>query len=105
MTYLMRGASEGDYTTIQATHPALAGTYVCYAFRDGSVEKEAVILWAVLSNGLPEPITISGVWNGTHTQANMFVLMPDGRCARYEQSWASEANAAEDLRQFDRSEP
>ena len=104
MSYLVRGAVDGDYSTIHATHPALAGTYICYAFKDGTVDKELVILWAVMSDGTPEPITISGVWNGTPSQANMFVQMPDGRCARYEQSWASEACASDELRQFDRSE-
>lgn len=103
MSYLIRDAVDGDYSTIHATHPALGSTYVCYAFRDGEIEREPVILWAVLSNGLPEPVTMSGVWNGTPQQANMFVEMPCGRCSRYEESWPSAA-AAEELRKFDRSE-
>lgn len=104
MSYLMKGAKEGDFTTIHATHPALPGTYVCYAFAGVETSKEPVILWAVLSDGTPEPITINGVWDGANQQ-NSFVLFPDGRCARYEQSWRNEAEAVAELRQFDRSLP
>lgn len=104
MSYRINGADEGDYTTIYATHPALPGTYICYAFQDGEVAKEPVVLWGVLCNGTPEPISMSGVWNSTPAQANMFVMFPDGRCARFDQSWESETAAADELRQYDRSE-
>ena len=86
--YVMNGADPEDFDTIYATHPALPGTYIGYALQDRHLHREPVVLWGVLSNGSPEPISLDGVWGGT-TQANSFVIFPDGHCARYEQSWPS----------------
>lgn len=103
MSYLLKGAEASDFETIHATHPAMPNTYVCYAFKDGTIHKDPVVLWAVLSNGVPEPITLDGVWGGTAHQANMFLQFPDGRCGRYDQSWPNEDEAVAALKQFDRS--
>ncbi|QNO25711.1 hypothetical protein EEB18_013000 [Sphingopyxis sp. OPL5] len=96
-SYVMKDANPDDFDTIYATHPALPDTYIGYALDDGTLHRVPVVLWAVLSNGSPEPISMDGVWGGT-SQDNNFVIFPDGHCARYEQCWDTIEEAIAALR-------
>lgn len=96
----MRGApdSKADDLTIYATLPALPGTYIVYANRDGSTERSTVVAWGVLEDGAVVPLTISGAWDGVANRNN-FVLHPDGSCGKYEQGWSTLEEAVEAVRQ------
>lgn len=97
--YWMRGAPgavSGD-TAIHATHPALPGTYIVYARKDGATERTPVLLWGVLDDGVAVPITLSGVWDGVSNRNN-FVLHPDGSCGKFEENWDSIEDAVAALR-------
>lgn len=75
-----------DFEVIVATHLAHPQTYVVYAETDGSHHTDTVVLWGVLQDGSPVPITMNGAWDGTINQ-NKFVMYPDGTCAAFERSW------------------
>lgn len=87
--------------TIVATHPAPVGTYLVYAHHDAPPSRVPVVLWAVMPDGSPEPITMSGVWDGVEN-ANSFVLHPDGSCSSYERVWDNLEEAVEEMKAFDR---
>lgn len=89
MTYKMMGTErldELDVETLVTTHPAPPGTFVIYAHKDGSHNRTPAVLWGVLMDGTPVPITLSGVWDGT-VNRNKFVLHPDGYCSDFDNSW------------------
>lgn len=81
-------ADLNEFESILATHPALPGTYVVYFFTGGDMHKTPVLLWGVHGDCSLIPITFDGPWDGSE-QANQCVLMPDGMCVRYEESWPS----------------
>jgi hypothetical protein len=90
MTYRMQGVAKDediDFDVVVTTHPAQPGTYVVYAHRDGTSHRVPVILWGVLLDGSPVPITLDGVWDDTGGNPNKFVLFPDGRCGAFEENW------------------
>ena len=101
-TYRMLSAADAKDASfvLHATHPAPVGTYIVYALKDGSTHQTAVLLWGVLNDGIAVPITLSGVWDGVGN-TNSFVLHPDGTCGRFEEDWATLAEAVEVLKQFD----
>jgi hypothetical protein len=91
VNYRMLGvdpAKEYDEAVLFATHPAPPGTFVAYAHKDGTSSRTPVVLWGVLQDGLPVPITLSGVWDGVSNR-NSFVLHPDGSCSAFEKEWSS----------------
>lgn len=82
-----RDSDPSDFETIYHTHPAQPGTEVVYAETDSTCHSDDVILWGVLCDGSPVPITMGGVWDGTGNK-NKFVRFPSGRCAGiFEESW------------------
>ena len=91
------GKSNQEEDVIVATHPAHPGTFLVYAFEDGSTNKVPVILWGVLEDGTPVPITMTGVWDGTSNR-NRFVLHPSGECGDYENEWDNLEAAIEEVR-------
>lgn len=92
--------ADNNMELLVATHPAQPGTSVAYAYKDGTSHTVAVVLWGVLRDGTPVPITLSGVWDGVSNR-NIFVLHPDGTCSTFDQSWRSLAEAVEELKAFD----
>lgn len=82
---------------IVATHPAPVGTFIVYAEADGKHHKTPVVLWGVQTDGSPVPITLSGAWDNV-TNANMFVLHPDGSCSTFENAWDSIDEAIETMK-------
>lgn len=83
-----------DDELLYSTHPAIAGTYIVYAQKDGSTSRTVVVLWGVLVDGTAVPITLSGVWDGVINR-NSFVLHPDGRCSAFEECWDTLEEAIE----------
>ncbi|HEX8443299.1 MAG TPA: hypothetical protein VF631_06605 [Allosphingosinicella sp.] len=83
-----------------ATHPAPVGTHLVYAHKDGSSHRVPVVLWGVLQDGSPVPITMSGVWDGVQND-NVFILHPDGYCSALERSWTSLEEAVGEMKSMD----
>jgi hypothetical protein len=82
-----------DFETLISTHPAPVGTFIVCAEPSGKHHKTAVVLWGVLKDGTPVPITLTGVWDGA-SNTNNFVLHPGGSCSKYEGAWDSLEQAA-----------
>lgn len=99
-SYKIHGATDEIDDTIYATHPAQPGTQLVYAFKDGSHLIMDVLLWGVLSDGVPVPITIQGVWDGSGGR-NKFVQFPGGRCADFDRSWDSFEQALTEMGQYE----
>lgn len=99
--YRMAGyGGEFNEELLLATHPAPVGTFIVYAKKDGSAgHKVAVVLWGVLQDGSPVPITMSGVWDGVE-QANVCVQHPDGSCSNFDNAWPSLEVALAELSAF-----
>jgi|LULG01.1.fsa_nt_gb hypothetical protein len=96
-------AADDDYTKVFATHPAQPGTYLVFAFKDETTLLENVIMWAVGFDCCLSPITMHGVWGGSH-QSNICVLHPDGKCQTADRVYASLDEAVADLKKYDKSE-
>jgi hypothetical protein len=82
------------------THPAAVGTHLVYAHQDGTAHRVPVVLWGVLQDGSPVPITMSGVWDGVQND-NVFILHPDGSCSAFEKAWASLDEAVNEMKSMD----
>lgn len=91
---------ESEYEIVAATHSACDGTYIVYAFDDGSHHKTPVVLWGVLKHGAAVPITLGGVWDGVANR-NVFVLHPDGSCSNFESSWSCLGDAIAEMKAYD----
>ncbi|HYI43678.1 MAG TPA: hypothetical protein VD768_08670 [Sphingomicrobium sp.] len=89
-----------NFELLVATHPASPGTQLVYVWSD-AITMTPVILWGVLIDGTPVPITQSGVWDGSD-QMNQTVLHSDGRCTGYEESWETLDAAVEHIRKSGR---
>lgn len=100
-TYRMHGADPEDIETIISTHPALPNTYLVFAFKDGRHSMEPVLMWGLTGDCTAHPITLDGVWGGV-MNANMFVLFPDGKCAKRDQTWEDIRGAIAEVGQLDR---
>jgi len=105
--YILSNAKDGDFITIHATHPAGPGIYYCMVEPD-AVFKEPVVLWGVLSNGSPVPITMTGPYGGTGGRMKDFVLFPNGHCSGLDVAWEDEKSAVAsiraELRKYDTSD-
>jgi hypothetical protein len=98
--------SERQFDTLiaapQQVLAAPSGTFIVYAFKDGSHHKVPVVLWGLPDHGVPVPYTLTGTTEES-TNRNRFILHPDGTCSDYDQSWASLDEAIEEMKQYDDS--
>jgi hypothetical protein len=71
-----------------------------YVSKEGTIDKSPVLCWGILDDGTVVPLTLSGTWDGVSNN-NSCVVLPDGSCGKYEQSWPTIAAAIADLRKID----